>query len=105
MKFFSYPKHTRIRTGISGCTLLFVTRFTAEELPPYIKKCIEEGFQEWEENFLKVSVNSSKLMNDMNFTLGIEVEAFQLSSKQCLKIFDLAMHKLTGKHYSKILYP
>lgn len=65
-------------TGKFGCTLAFVTRFTTEELPPYIKKYIEEGFQEWEENLLKVSVNSSKLMNDMILTLAVEVEHFQL---------------------------
>lgn len=65
-----------IRTGKFGCTLAFVTRFTAEELPPYIKKYIEEGFQEWEENLLKVSVNSSKLMNGVIFTLAVEVEHF-----------------------------
>jgi len=43
-------------------TLAFVTRFTAEELPPHIKKHIEEEFQQWEENLFKVSV---KLMNQI----------------------------------------
>jgi len=36
-------------------TLAFVSRFTAEQLPPRIKKHIEEDFQEWEENLFKVS--------------------------------------------------
>jgi len=39
------------------CTLGFVSRFTAEELPPHIKKYTEQDFQEWEENLFKVSMN------------------------------------------------
>ena len=40
------------------CTLAFVTRFTAAELPPHIKKHIEDDFQEWEENLFKVTFKS-----------------------------------------------
>ena len=40
---------------IFSCTLAFVTRFTAEELPHSLKKHTEEGFQEWEENLCKVT--------------------------------------------------
>jgi len=56
----SFTTHTCVWHILS--TLAFVTRFIAEELPPHIKKHIEEKFQEWEENLFKVSV---KLMNQI----------------------------------------
>jgi len=34
---------------------VFVERFTAEELPQHLKKHIEDGFQEWEDNLCKVT--------------------------------------------------
>ena len=47
------------------CTLAFVTRFTAEELPHHIKKLIEEGLQEWEGNLCKVTFNAP--LNNLSY--------------------------------------
>jgi len=55
---FLFILHTHV--CIATSTLAFVTRFTAAELPPHIKKHIEDDFQEWEENLFKVT---TKFMN------------------------------------------
>ena len=55
-EIFFYIPHTQMHTDTYvSCILAFVARFTAEELPHSLKKHIEEGFQEWEENLCKVT--------------------------------------------------
>ena len=54
--FFFFTTHAPAYTDTYvSCTLVFVERFTAEELPQHLKKLIEEGFQEWEESLCKVA--------------------------------------------------
>ena len=53
---FPYIPHMHLHTDTYvSFTLVFVERFTVEELPRHLKKLIEEGFQEWEENLCKVT--------------------------------------------------
>ena len=59
--------HMHTSTYIFSCTLAFVTRFTAEELPHSLKKHIEEGFQEWEENLYKVTGTAYLLASSIFF--------------------------------------